>query len=38
MMRPTPELGQSVVEYALILAPLAVVMALSASLALMLGQ
>ena len=37
-MRPTPEYGQTIAEYALILAPLAVVLALSIALALMLGQ
>jgi len=38
MMKPTPEHGQTVAEYALILAPLAIMMALSISLALILGQ
>lgn len=37
-MESTPERGQTVAEYALIVAPLAVVMALSLSLALMLSQ
>jgi len=37
-MRPTPEYGQTIAEYALILAPLAAVMALSVALALMLSQ
>lgn len=38
MMRRKLEEGQTIAEYALILAPLTIVMALSLSLALMLSQ
>jgi hypothetical protein len=38
MMRPKYEAGQTVAEYALILAPLMIIMALSVSMALMLSQ